>query len=308
MSNSLVFSGQGSQYVGMLKDIYENCEKSRNLVQSADNILGFELSKIMFEGPIETLTETRYTQPALFLHSAVIFEKIKNKIEYTSVAGHSVGEYAALFAAGVLSFEDALRLVAERGRLMFEVGQQIPGTMFAVVGMDDQKLIDLANSLNDVTENLDKVIVPANFNSPGQIVISGSRDYLREKSVEFKSNGAKIIKELVVSGAFHSPLMAPVKSELDKKIDAVEFKDAKYPIYANVTANKLTKSAEIKENLKLQVVSPVYWTQTLNNMKNDGSNSFIELGPSNVLQGLIKRTLSDVSISGVDKLSDFDKF
>lgn len=303
MSKSLIFSGQGSQYVGMLSDFYTNCDISKSLINKANEILNYNLANILIEGPIDLLTETRYTQPALFLHSAVIFNLIRDKVNFSAVAGHSVGEYAALLAAEVISFEDALLLVAERGRLMFEIGQEIPGTMFAVVGMEDNKLIEITENLNVVTSELDKVIIPANFNSPGQIVISGSRDYLREKIAEFKTNGAKITKELVVSGAFHSPLMEPVKNELDKKIDAVEFRKAKYPIYMNVTGTATTDPIEIKENLKQQVVSPVYWTQTLTNMFNEGLNEFTEVGPSNVLQGLVKRTLKDVKISGLDKLN-----
>lgn len=304
---SLLFSGQGSQYVGMLKDFYENSESSKKIIDKADEILGYKLSEIMFNGPIETLTETRYTQPALFVHSVVVFEHIKNNIDFSSVAGHSIGEYAALYGAGVLSFEDALKLVSIRAELMFEVGQNFPGTMFAVVGMDDEKLIEVANELNIVDDKLDKVIVPANFNSPGQVVISGSKDYLREKSIEFKNNGAKIIKELNVSGAFHSPLMKPVKETLDIQIDKTTFNDAAKPVFVNFNAEKTINSTEIKSSLKLQVVSSVLWTQILKNMQLDGSNEFIEVGPSNVLQGLVKRTLTDVKISGFDKYSDLEK-
>jgi len=304
---SLLFSGQGSQYVGMLKDYYENCESSKKIIDNADEILGYKLSDIMFNGPIEVLTETRYTQPALFVHSVVVLEKIKNNIDFSSVAGHSIGEYAALYASGVLSFEDALKLVSIRAGLMFEIGQNFPGTMFAVVGMDDEKLIELANQLNIVDDKLDKVIVPANFNSPGQVVISGSKDYLKEKAIEFKNNGAKIIKELNVSGAFHSPLMKPVKETLDVQIDLTNFNDAQKPVFVNLNAEKLTSSIEIKKSLKLQVVSSVLWTQILKNMQADGTNEFIEVGPSNVLQGLVKRTLTDVSISGFDKYSDLEK-
>lgn len=304
---SLLFSGQGSQYVGMLKDFYDNCESSKKIIDKADDILGYKLSDIMFNGPIEILTETRYTQPALFVHSVVVFERIKNKIIFNSLAGHSIGEYAALYAANVLSFEDALKLVSKRAELMFEVGQNLPGTMFAVVGMEDEKLIEVTNQLNIIDDKFDKVIVPANFNSPGQVVISGSKDYLREKAIEFKNNGAKIIKELNVSGAFHSPLMKPVKEKLDIQIDLTNFNEAIKPIFVNVNAEKLTNSTEIKKLLKLQVVSSVLWTNILKNMQLDGTNEFIEIGPSNVLQGLVKRTLNDVKISGFDKYIDLEK-
>ncbi|MFY8161785.1 MAG: ACP S-malonyltransferase, partial [Candidatus Kapaibacteriota bacterium] len=244
----------------------------------------------------------------LFLHSAVLFDLLKNKITFTGVAGHSVGEYAALYSSGVLTFEDALRLVSARGNLMFEIGQEFPGTMFAIVGMDDEKLNETVNRLNQNDEKLEKIVVAANFNSPGQIVISGSRDYLREIVGEFKSNGAKIVKELVVSGAFHSPLMQPVKIELDKLIESTQFNDANVSIYMNVSAKATTKSNEIRELLKEQVISSVYWTQILQNMKNDGISEFTELGPNSVLQGLVKRTLTEVIINGADKIADLEKF
>lgn len=308
MNKALLFSGQGSQYIGMMSDFYQNNSNAQSMINMADEILGYKLSQIMFEGPIEKLTETRYTQPALFLHSAVLFDLLKNKITFNGVAGHSVGEYAALYSSGVLSFEDALRLVAARGNLMFEIGQEFPGTMFAVVGMDDEKLNETVNRLNQNDEKLENIVVAANFNSPGQIVISGSRDYLREIVGEFKSNGAKIVKELVVSGAFHSPLMQPVKIELDKLIESTQFNDANVPIYMNVSAKATTNSNEIKELLKEQVISPVYWTQILQNMKNDGISEFIELGPNSVLQGLVKRTLTEVTINGADKIADLEKF
>lgn len=308
MNKALLFSGQGSQYIGMMSDFFQNNSKAQSMINMADEILGYKLSQIMFEGPIEKLTETRYTQPALFLHSAVLFDLLKNKITFTGVAGHSVGEYAALYSSGVLTFEDALRLVSARGNLMFEIGQELPGTMFAIVGMDDEKLNETVNRLNQNDEKLEKIVVAANFNSPGQIVISGSRDYLREIVGEFKSNGAKIVKELVVSGAFHSPLMQPVKIELDKLIESTQFNDANVSIYMNVSAKATTKSNEIRELLKEQVISSVYWTQILQNMKNDGISEFTELGPNSVLQGLVKRTLTEVIINGADKIADLEKF
>lgn len=308
MNKALLFSGQGSQYIGMMSDFFQNNSKAQSMINMADEILGYKLSQIMFEGPIEKLTETRYTQPALFLHSAVLFDLLKNKITFTGVAGHSVGEYAALYSSGVLTFEDALRLVSARGNLMFEIGQEFPGTMFAIVGMDDEKLNETVNRLNQNDEKLEKIVVAANFNSPGQIVISGSRDYLREIVGEFKSNGAKIVKELVVSGAFHSPLMQPVKIELDKLIESTQFNDANVSIYMNVSAKATTKSNEIRELLKKQVISSVYWTQILQNMKNDGISEFTELGPNSVLQGLVKRTLTEVIINGADKIADLEKF
>lgn len=305
MKTAFICSGQGSQYVGMMKDIYDGNSECASKIDSANQILNFNLRDICFDGPIDILKETRYTQPALFLHSAIIFDLLKDKQEFSAVAGHSVGEYAALYAAGVLSFEDALKLVALRGQLMFEAGNQVPGTMFAVLGMEDDKLVALCNELSSKSEN--NVIVAANFNSPGQIVVSGNADFLRESAYEFKANGAKLVKELIVSGAFHSPLMEPAKIKLAEAINSTNFNNANVPVYVNVSALPLTNSEEIKTALIQQLTSPVYWTQTLNNMKNDGISNFIEIGAGNVLQGLVKRTLNDVTIKGFDKLTDFEK-
>lgn len=305
MKTAFICSGQGSQYVGMLKDIYEKYPQAAEKIQKANDILGFDISAIMFEGPQDELKLTKYTQPALFIHSAIIFDLIKEKINFDGVAGHSVGEYAALYAAGALSFEDALKLVAYRGKLMYEAGNELPGTMFAIIGMDDEKVSEICEALNKPSEG--KIIAAANFNSPGQTVVSGSRDYLREITGEFKLSGAKMVKELVVSGAFHSPLMEPAKLELEKAINETKFNDTKVPIYSNVTAKALTKSEEIKEALIKQLTYPVKWTQSMKEMSNDGFDNFIELGPSNVLQGLVKRILSNVEISGFDKAEDIEK-
>jgi [acyl-carrier-protein] S-malonyltransferase len=302
MSKVLMFSGQGSQYIGMMKDLYENSEIAKNRINQADEILGFKLSEICFEGPLDKLKETRYTQPAIFLHSAVLYDLLKDKIEFTATAGHSVGEYAALYASGVISFEDALRLVSNRGELMFNAGEVLPGTMFAVINLADEKVNEVCEKLTDEAKG--NYIVAANFNSPGQIVVSGSRDYLRENISAFKDSGARLVKELVVSGAFHSPLMQPAKEELEKAINEVEFKDAEKPVYSNVYAKKLIKSEEIKEALVLQLTSPVKWSQSLIQMKEDGITDYVEFGPGNVLQGLAKRTLSEINISGYDKFED----
>ncbi len=302
MSNVLLFSGQGSQYVGMLKDIADNIPEADARIKQADEILGFKLSEICFEGPADKLKETRYTQPAIFLHSAVLFDLLKDKISFDATAGHSVGEYAALYASGVLSFEDALTLVAKRGELMFRAGEDMPGTMFAVINLSDDKVIEVCSSLTDEAKG--NYVVAANFNSPGQIVVSGSRDYLRENVSAFKEAGARLVKELVVSGAFHSPLMKPAKEELEKAINEVKFSDAVKPVYSNVYAKKLVNADEIKNALVLQLTSPVRWTQTLIQMKEDGIDNFTEIGPGSVLQGLAKRTLKDVNISGFDKFED----
>ncbi len=305
MHSALLFSGQGSQYVGMMKDIYDKHPSAKELIDSADDILGFELSNICFNGPLETLKETRYTQPALFLHSAVVFNLLKEKLEFNAVAGHSVGEIAALYAAGCITFEEALKLVALRGKLMFEAGEKEPGTMFAVINMPDE---DVSRVSKELTANGNgNVVVAANFNTTGQVVVSGNRDYLRKNAEAFKEAGARMVKELAVSGAFHSPLMKPAKTELRIAIEKIHFKNAEVSVYPNFSANPESNGDSLKNSLIEQLTAPVLWTQTLNNMKANGINNFIEIGAGNVLQGLVKRTLNDVEFSGVDNLKDLEK-
>ena len=298
MKTALLFSGQGSQYVGMMKDISSKFPVADERLKQANSILGYDISSICFDGPKNVLTETRHTQPALFLHESIIIDILGDKLEYECTAGHSVGEYAALYASGVITFEDALNLVALRGKLMYEAGEHEPGTMFAIIGMEDEKVEDICDQLS---ESGDGVVVPANYNSPGQIVISGSRDFLRENIGVFKDNGARMTMELNVSGAFHSPLVKPAKDELEKSINSTDFADAKKPVYSNVYAMPIKKADEIKQALILQLTSPVKWTQTLMNMKKEGIGKYIEIGPGKVLQGLVKRTLKDVEIQGFDK-------
>lgn len=302
MKKVALFSGQGSQYVGMLQDYYDNNSEAKQLIDKADGILGYSLSDICFNGPVEKLKETRYTQPAIFLHSAVVNELNKNNHRIEAVAGHSVGEYAALFSAGVITFEDAIKLVSLRGQLMFDAGENEPGTMFAVIGMEDEALIELCKELNSELN----VVVPANFNSPGQIVVSGSRDYLRANSGIFKEKGARMAMELPVSGAFHSPLMKPAQDKLEEAINNIEFNDAKVPIYTNVDSNAETEAEALKQKLIKQLTAPVLWTQILNNLQKDRFTDYVEMGPGNVLQGLCKRTLKDINISGFDKLADIE--
>lgn len=306
MKKAFLFSGQGSQYTGMLKDITQHYATAKEMVANADEIVGYRLSEICFEGPEEKLRETRFTQPAIFLHSAVVYQLIKEKADFQATAGHSVGEYAAIFAAGAIEFEDALRLVSLRGELMFKAGEDIPGTMFAIIGSSDEKIEKLCK---DITSEGNGIIVPANFNSPGQVVISGSRDLIRARAADFKAIGAtKMIKELNVSGAFHSPLMEPAKLQLEKAILETKFSTAKTDVYSNVFARPLNEAEEIKNALILQLTSPVLWTQTLLNMKEDGYSQFKEIGPGNVLQGLAKRTLKEIELSGLDKLEDIQAF
>lgn len=306
MKTTLVFSGQGSQYVGMMKDIYEKYPHAKQIIGRANEVLGYPLGNICFDGPNEELKKTKYTQPALFLHSALIVEMLGSKLSFDGVAGHSIGEYAALFAAGSLKFEDALKLVSLRGELMFSAGVDEPGTMFAVIGMDDDKVIEVCMDLTQKGSGVH--VVAANFNTPGQIVVSGSAQYLRDNIGDFKKAGAKIVKELEVSGAFHSPLMEPAKNELQKAIEKIDFADACVPLYTNVYAKPIQDSDELKSALILQLTSPVLWTQTLIAMKNDGFGRFVEIGPGKVLQGLVKRTISDVEISGIDTVGEIENY
>jgi [acyl-carrier-protein] S-malonyltransferase len=305
MKNALLFSGQGSQYVGMMRDLAERFPGVNAIVKRADEILGFELSKICYEGPVEVLKETRYTQPALFVHEAVIIHLLQGKLPFDAVAGHSLGEYSAMHAAGVLTFEEALKLVALRGELMFRAGEKQPGTMFAVIGLDDAKVEEICQNLS---KDENSVVVAANYNSPGQVVISGSADYLRENSATFKNAGARMVTELPVSGAFHSPLMQSAKEELAAAIHTTDFEDAKADVYVNVSGAPLRKAEDLKEALIQQLVSPVRWTQTMNAMQQAGITKFYEVGPGKVLQGLLKRTLKDIEIAGFDTADDLEKF
>jgi [acyl-carrier-protein] S-malonyltransferase len=302
MKNAVVFPGQGSQYVGMGLDLFTNSEFAKKKFIEADEILGYSLSRICFEGPLETLKETRYTQPALFVHSTILYDLVKEKITFEATAGHSVGEYSALYAAGVISFADALKIVSLRANLMFNSGIKKPGTMFAVIGLDDEKVKQICEEAT--AESATEVIVPANYNSPGQLVVSGSKSLLQNTAIKFKEAGAKMVKELVVSGAFHSPLLEDAAQELSTAINSSNFADAKFPVFLNTTSSPETDKIVIKDALIKQLTSPVLWSQIMQNMKNVGFDSFYEIGAGNVLQGLIKRTLSDVKIYGIDKFEN----
>lgn len=295
---AFVFPGQGSQFVGMAKDLYDS---SKDLFDSANEALGFSLTDIMFEGPEESLKQTDVTQPAIYLHSVVLLSKI-NSIKPDFVAGHSLGEYSALVASGAIKMIDALKLVRTRGKAMLQAGIEQPGTMAAIIGLEPSIVETLCKRA------LDKGIVQcANFNSPGQIVISGSVEGVKEVMLSSKDNGAKLVKELVVSGAFHSPLMSSAKEKLQKKLEETQIVDASLPVYANVTAGPIQNSEEIKKLLFDQLSAPVRWEETIINMIQDGATKFVEVGPGKVLQGLIKRINKDVSIVGIDKLDDLNK-
>lgn len=294
MKTALLFSGQGSQYVGMASDIYAQFESAKNLIDRADEVLGYSLSDICFNGPIETLKETRYTQPALFVHEIALLQLLKDKVEFHATAGHSLGEFSALVAANVLTFEDALQLVALRGKLMFEIGTIQPGAMAAIIGLDDSKVEELCESITD------GIVVTANYNSPGQVVISGDAEAVKNSLTTFKESGARMVTELPVSGAFHSPLMKPAQEQLAQAINATPFQDATKDVYCNVSGTIQTNAQDLRVSLINQLVSPVRWTQTLVNMQRAEILNYIEIGPKNVLQGLVKRTLQQVTISGFD--------
>jgi len=296
-----IFPGQGSQYVGMGKDLFEQSEKARALFHQADEILGFEISKICFDGPEETLRQTMNTQPALFLHSIALMNlKVKNNA--SMVAGHSLGEYSALVAAGALTFENGLKLVRLRGKLMQQAGEKEKGTMAAIVGLEPKIVEKICSDASNVG-----VVQCANFNSPGQIVISGSIAGVKKAMEIAKTQGAKLVKELVVSGAFHSPLMKSASEGLNVGLSAVEFKDAQIPVYANVSGNDVQKAEEIRTLLNKQLTSPVRWEESIVQMINDGATTFIEIGSGKVLQGLVKRININVEVKGIDKFEDINK-
>lgn len=292
IKKAYVFPGQGAQFVGMGKDLYETNEKARELFEKANEILGFRITDIMFDGTDEALKQTNVTQPAVFLHSVIKAICLGDEFQASMVAGHSLGEFSALVAAGVLDFEDGLRLVAKRADAMQKAVEKQESTMAAILGLADDVVKDVLSKITD------DIVVAANFNSPGQIVISGTVTGVAKASELLKEAGAKRALPLKVGGAFHSPLMEPAREELEKAIKSVNFKTPKCPIYQNYVALGVTDANEIKSNLIAQLTAPVRWTESVEAMINDGANMFVEVGPGNVLQGLVKKINPSVETMG----------
>ncbi len=293
---AFVFPGQGAQYPGMGKDFYDSFAAARGMFEKANDILGFRITDIMFSGTDEELRQTRVTQPAIFLHSVVLTSVAGSAFDPAMVAGHSLGEFSALVAAGALSFEDGLALVSGRASAMQRACGINPSTMAAVLGMPDAVVEEVCASVPDT-------VVPANYNSPGQIVISGTVEGIRLASEELKARGAKRIVPLSVSGGFHSPCMEPARQELEEAIRTARFSRPVCPVYQNVTAMPVTDPGEIMNNLVAQLTSPVRWTQTVERMIADGATSFVEAGPGSVLQGLIRKINQEVAASALTVIS-----
>ena len=289
MKYAQVFPGQGSQFVGMGKDLFDQYEEAKKIFSQANKILDFKITEIMFEGNQKELTETNIAQPAIFIHSIIKSRLFEKKGELTGVAGHSLGEFSALVASNSISFHDGLELVNIRAKEMKKACEMNPGTMAAVIGLE-----------NKVVENccvkIKEIVVPANYNCPGQIVVSGGKKAIKNVSKILSENGARKVIELNVGGAFHSPLMLPAKRVLEKYIKKIEFKKPSCLIYQNSVGKGVSNVEEIRKNLVDQLISPVLWTQSISQMTNDGIKNFVEVGPGKVLQGLIKKINPDVNM------------
>jgi [acyl-carrier-protein] S-malonyltransferase len=283
-----VFPGQGAQFSGMGKDLYENSAKAKELFHQANEIMGFDIMKIMFEGSDEELKQTKVTQPAIFLHSTILAACLGESFQPTMVAGHSLGEFSSLVANKCISFDDGLKLVAQRALAMQKACEIEPSTMAAILGLEDEVV-------ERICGEIEGVVVPANYNCPGQLVISGSVTSVQAACAKLTEAGAKRALILQVGGAFHSPLMEPAREELASAIEKTEFKQPICPVYQNVTANAVSDPDEIKRNLVLQLTAPVRWTQTMQQMLADGATEVIEVGPGKVLQGLFKKVDREIS-------------
>jgi [acyl-carrier-protein] S-malonyltransferase len=287
-----VFPGQGAQFVGMGKDLYENSPLAKNMFEKANEILGFRITDLMFAGTDEDLRQTKVTQPAIFLHSVILAATLGEQFQPDMVAGHSLGEFSALVASKALSFEDGLNLVSKRAKAMQKACEKEPSTMAAILGLED-------NVVEEICKSIEEIVVPANYNSPGQLVISGSVKGIEIACEKLKAAGARRALPLKVGGAFHSPLMEPARIELAEAINGTRFGSPVCPIYQNATAERVSDPQKIKGNLVAQLTAPVLWTQLTWNMIADGATTFIEVGPGNVLQGLIQKIGKDITVSGV---------
>jgi [acyl-carrier-protein] S-malonyltransferase len=293
MKHAYIFPGQGAQFPGMGKDLYHASEQAKELFEKANQILGFRISDVMFSGTEEELKQTNVTQPAVFLHSVITY-LVHPELKPDMTAGHSLGEFSALVAAGALSFEDGLKLVSKRAAAMQKACEQNPSTMAAILGLEDAKVEEVCASITD------EVVVPANYNCPGQLVISGSIAGIDKACEAMKAAGAKRALVLQVGGAFHSPLMEPARKELQDAIEQTDFKMPVCPVYQNVDAKPYLNPEDIKANLINQLTAPVRWTQTVQNMVADGATQFTECGPGNVLQGLVKKINKESVTSGLN--------
>lgn len=291
-----IFPGQGAQFPGMGKDLYDNSAEAKLMFEKANDLLGFRITDVMFEGTIEDLKQTEVTQPAIFLHSVLLCRTIQN-FNPEMVAGHSLGEFSALVACGALTFEDGLLLVSKRANAMQRACDLEPSTMAAIVGIDD-------NLVEEVCSSIEDIVVPANYNCPGQLVISGSISGIEKACELLIERGAKRALKLVVGGAFHSPLMEPAREELALAINSTAFSNPVCPIYQNVDALPSSDPQVIKKNLVAQLTAPVKWTQTVQQMIADGATSFTEVGPGKVLQGLVKKVNKDIGVAGINEFGE----
>src|SRR5690554_87452 len=291
MKKAYVFPGQGAQFVGMGKDLYETSEHAKEMFEKANEILRFRITDLMFSGNDEDLKQTKVTQPAIFLHSVILAKTLGDEFKPDMTAGHSLGEFSALVAVGALSFEDGLKLVYARALAMQKACEANPSTMAAIIALPDDRVEEICDSIDDV-------VVPANYNCPGQIVISGTMSGIEKACELMKEAGAKRALPLKVGGAFHSPLMEPARVELSEAIESTNFSTPVCPVYQNVTTKGETDPEVIKKNLIAQLTSPVKWTQSVQNMIAEGATEFVELGPGSVLQGLISKIDKSVTVSG----------